>query len=591
MNLMVTYPITTKTEKRQSFDRSRVFALMFTALFGLSACGGEAPPVVLEEKVIPKKVENLEPKIDQPQIKTAEPKLESVEAKQPSETASQIKVPTLEITENVESNDNISFDEERAQTIQAIIDQLKQRDQQDNATAENNDGPISEGLTSSQLRSENPTSQDPATENLETEDKVIWSIDAGQRQDEPVETLIPEGSDPSLAAEALAAAFALVRDHTEISDTLVKEAGTPIEVISKPQGGVRAAVLVPLDGRAAAIGQEMQRGAELAIFTLGNSNIDLTFHDTSSGINPAMNAAMMQNPDIIIGPLFAENTKAAKPIAQIADVPILSFSNDSAVSGQNAWLISQTPEQEIETVLRHALQIITPIQDAERDLLSVGLIVQDSLYGNRISRQAIDVLTSDGGVTAEMLTLNKDVLADENTLRQSIKNLTKWIPPSSEGEERPPRFDIVIIAGDVSFGLRVAPVLSWYDLDPAKVKYLGTSQWTTAAILQEPSLNGGWFASQPSAQADQFQSLWSVTNQGRASKYAMMAFDAVALVSTLSPDHPQGITGALTSNSGFNGFSGAFKLAPFGQNTRQLEIREINAGSFDVIVPAKTTFN
>ena len=586
MKLMTTYPNTTKTEKRQSFNHSRLFALTFAALLGLTACGGEAPPVVLKEKVIPKKVENLEPKIEPPQINTAETKAESVAPEQPSETVSEIKVPTLEITENVESNENISLDEERAQTIQAIIDQLKQRDQQDNATTENNDEPISEGITSSQLRSENPV-----TENLETEDKVIWSIDAGQRQDAPVETLIPEGSDPSLAAEALAAAFALVRDHTEISDTLVKEEGTPIEVISKPQGGVRAAVLVPLDGRAAAIGQEMQRGAELAIFTLGNPNIDLTFHDTSSGINSAMNAAMMQNPDIIIGPLFAENTKAAKPIAQIADVPILSFSNDSAVAGQNTWLISQTPEQEIETVLRHALQTITPIQDAERDLLSVGLIVQDSLYGNRISRHAIDVLTSDGGVTAEMLTLNKDVLADENTLRQSIKNLTKWIPPSSEGEERPPRFDIVIIAGDVSFGLRVAPVLSWYDLDPAKVKYLGTSQWTTAAILQEPSLNGGWFASQPSAQADQFQSLWSVTNQGRASKYAMMAFDAVALVSTLSPDHPQGITGALTSNSGFNGFSGAFKLAPFGQNTRQLEIREINAGSFDVIVPAKTTFN
>ena len=586
MKLMTTYPNTTKTEKRQSFNRSRLFALTFTALLGFTACGGEAPPVVFEEKVIPKKVENLEPKIEPPQINIAETKAESDAPEQPSETVSQIKVPTLEITGNVESNENISLDEEHAQTIQAIIDQLKQRDQQDNATTENNDEPISEGLTSSQLRSENPV-----TENLGTEDKVIWSIDAGKRQDEPVETLIPEGSDPSLAAEALAAAFALVRDHTEISDTLVKEAGTPIEVISKPQGGVRAAVLVPLDGRAAAIGQEMQRGAELAIFTLGNSNIDLTFHDTSSGINPAMNAAMMQNPDIIIGPLFAENTKAAKPIAQIADVPILSFSNDSAVAGQNTWLISQTPEQEIETVLRHALQNITPIQDAERDLLSVGLIVQDSLYGNRISRHAIDVLTSDGGVTAEMLTLNKDVLADENTLRQSIKNLTKWIPPSSEGEERPPRFDIVIIAGDVSFGLRVAPVLSWYDLDPAKVKYLGTSQWTTAAILQEPSLNGGWFASQPSAQANQFQSLWSVTNQGRASKYAMMAFDAVALVSTLSPDHPEGMTGALTSNPGFNGFSGAFKLAPFGQNKRQLEIREINAGSFDVIVPAKMTFN
>ena len=566
--------ITIKKESLMSFRTKPQIILGLCAAIVLSACG-EEPPVIVTDQPVPEKVENLEPK--KPVLQSQE-----VETAIAAETETKPRIPTLEITASSvdDKNQNDPAASEREQTIQSIINQLRLRDEEDNKTA-NLDENRSEALTSERLKSS----------DIETSDKVIWTIDSSDQKEEQPEPIIPEGRDPSLATEALAAAFALVRDHSEVSDQFIQEEGTPIEVISKPEGGIRAAVLAPLQGRAASIGEEMQLGAELAIFTLGNPKNDLTFHDTSSGINKAMNAAMLQNPDIIIGPLFAENTKAAKPIAQLADVPILSFSNDSVAAGQNAWLIGQTPEQEIAAVLQYALETVTPLEDADRDLLSIGLVVQDNIYGKRISTEAIDILTANGGVTAEMLTLNQDVLNDENTLRQSVKNLTKWLPPSSEGETRPPRFDIVIIAGDVSFALSVAPVLSWYDLDPTKVKYLGTSGWSAPAILQEPSLNQGWFASQPAAPAEQFQSLWSVTNQGRASKYAMMAFDAVALVSTLSPDDPQGMSAALTNGPGFNGFSGAFKLAPSGQNIRQLEIRQITDGRFDVLVPAKTSFD
>ena len=570
---MPDHPITITTSKRRSFGYIPLAVMAMSSAVLLAACGDNPPPVISDNQPAPQKVV-----AEAPQDETSDPAPSVSDASTPdqtTETAALAATPTLTVTED-------PIEAERQQTIQSIIDQLKLRDAETLKQRLNDNETVSTGLTTETLKTLDTT----------TDDKVVWSIDAGDNATpQNVEPIIPEGRDPSLAAEALAAAFALVRDHSEISSTLVQDEGTPIEVISKPEGGIRAAMLAPLQGRASSIGKEMQLGAELAIFTLNNPNIDLTFHDTSSGINGAMNAAMMQNPDVIIGPLFADHTKAAKPIAQIANVPILSFSNDSSAAGGDVWLIGQTPEQEIETVLRHALATVSPIADANRDQLSVGLVVQDSPYGQRISQHAVDMLIADGGVTAEMLTLNAEVIGDENALRASIKNMTKWLPPSSEGEERPPRFDIVIIAGDVSFGLRVAPVLSWYDLDPAKVKYLGTSGWAAPAILQEPSLEGGWFASQPSEQSDQFQSLWSVTNQGRASTYALMAFDAVAMVSTLSPDQSGGVTQALTSGPGFNGFSGAFKLAPSGQNIRKLEIREISSGQFKVIVPAKAEFN
>ena len=579
---MITESIITPIIKRMSFHRTgHIFAgVILTVL--VAGCGGADPKVVTTapapEKPVVETTEDTAPKSDEV---TEEVVADNADDPGAEPEGDQTDSPVIVIAE---TQDEFDENREREETIRSILEQLQQRD----IFTQQNSEPETPSLTST---AKGLTAPSLKSEDVSSEDKIIWSIDAGQQNTPPQEPpVIPNGRDPSLAAEALAAAFALVRDHTDISDTLVQEEGTPISVIAKREGGVRAAILAPLNGRAASIGRDMQYGAELAVFTLSNDAIDLTFHDTSQGINPAMNAAMLQQPDIIIGPLFAENTKRARQIAHIADVPVLSFSNNSDVAGQGAWLLGQTPEQEIDVVLRHALNTITPIKGAERDKLSVGLIVQDNPYGQRISQHAVDLLISHGGVAAEMLTLNPEVLADETALRQSVKNLTQWLPPSSEGDVRPPRFDVVVIAGDVSFALRVAPVLSWYDLDPNHVQYLGTSQWKAASILQEPSLEGGWFASQPAATAKQFQSLWTVTNQGYASSYAMMAFDAVALVSTLDHQHPAGIRYSLTEGPGFNGFSGAFKLTPDGGNMRKLEIRQIQSGGFDVIIPAQTTF-
>ncbi len=523
---------------RRSFKKTSIFAASILTLGLLVGCGDGAPPTV--------------------------------------------SAPTLEPTTSAENIEVTPQTVEPEQTIQSIIDQLKQRDSLQKQLNQKDEAKRAEGITSTGTE----------TETGDESDEIVWSINAGEPKAEKTpQVFIPEGRDPSLAAEALAAAFALVRDQTELSETLIQDEDTPIPIVAKLSDGIRAAILAPLEGSAGNIGQDMQRGAELAIFTLNNPNIDLTFHDTSLGINNAVTAAMTQQPDIIIGPLFAEHTHQAKVIAQQANIPILSFSNDSSVAGDGVWLLGQTPEQEITAVLQHALEVVTPLEGASRNHLSVGILKQDNAYGRRISDKAVDMIFTKPGVTAELLTLNQEVLDDEVTLRAAIKKLTKWLPKSSDSEERKPRFDIIIIAGDVSFGLRVAPVLSWYDLDPAVVKYVGTSQWMAASILQEPSLTGGWFAAQPADQAAQFQSLWQATYNTAASKYAIMAFDAVALVSTLPNQNTLKLRNALTTGTGFNGYSGAFKLNSNGQNFRHLEIREIKTGRFDVVVPAKTRFN
>ncbi|MCE2517802.1 MAG: penicillin-binding protein activator [Alphaproteobacteria bacterium] len=518
----------------------------------------------------------------QPQVKApVKTEVQTAQAKPAEDPAPSSSVQPPAVAEDEEAEVNISIttaDPDDAgldePSIQAIIDQLKKADAQTS-----DDKPFSSGITSKLITPEDSGST------------VVWTMETKADPKAPeAEAVIPEGEDPSLAADALAAAFALVRQSTTINDQLIQDKDTPMVNVSKPEGAIRAAMLLPLSGPAQAIGDDMRHGAELAIFTLSNPEIDLTFHNTASGVEKAMTDAITQNADVVIGPLFAGNTKAAQSIASFADIPVLSFSNDRTVAGNGAWLIGQTPEQEIETVLWQALNTLSPIEASGREQLSIAIIAQSNEYGSRISQHAIDIMRQRGGLTAELLTLDETVLADEKALRASVKTLTKWLPPASDGSTRVADFDIVLIAGDARFSLRIAPVLNWYDLDPQLVQYLGTSAWDNPAILQEPSLMGGWFAHLPSRQLDGFSPIWSAAHQGRASKYAVMAFDAVALISTLDRSSPIDRRASLTGDLGFSGFSGMFKFNPDGSTTRLLEIRRITANGHDVIVPASSRF-
>ncbi len=529
--------------------------ILMASVFMLAACGDTPPPVVSAPK---------------PVAKTETVSAEQTEA--PSPPAPEISITTYEGDETPPE-----------ETIASIIAQLKLT--RPDSAQKDDTSEISKALTRSTLTPSVPAAPPP--------NNVIWTLDTDQddgNKDDTDRAIIPEGQDPSLAADALAAAFAMIKNSAKIDDQVILPESAASTVVSKNETTLRAAVLLPLSGPAQKIGVDIRRGAELAIFTLDNPNIDLTFHDTSQDVAGAVTAAIEQKADLIIGPLFSENARKARPLAAMANMPILTFSNDSTVAGQGVWLIGQTPEKDIETVLTKALSEIKPIDEEARALPNLVIIAQDNDYGTRITQSAISLLRNQGGATADLLVINDDVLMDEKSLRQSIKNLTGWLPPSSTGERKLPKYDMVLLAGHDAFSLRVAPVLSWYDLDPEQVLFIGPSSWNNAAILQEPSLKNGWFADVPQDNQNRFQQIWKDHFNEPASKPAILAFDAIALASTLDHDDSQMMIANLTQDQGFSGFSGMFRFHQDGTNTRLLEIRQINDQDTGVVFPAARRF-
>jgi hypothetical protein len=409
---------------------------------------------------------------------------------------------------------------------------------------------------------------------------IIWNLEAANRARPapPPAPQIPVGPDPSLASDALEAAFAQIarREHALPDDVFV--------LPPKAAGTTRIALLIPVTGPNAALGAELQKGAELALFSVRNPKIELLVLDThGDGPEAAASQAVVAGADIVVGPLFSDAVVSARRIARQANIPMLALSNNLKVAGSGSWLLGYVPEQQVDALLGYALTT-----GGNR----IGIIAEDAPFGQILARHAVDRLAQFGLRPVESLTLTASMLADEDQLKSAIRSFTGYQPPATNetapafADLPPARFDALLFAGSADFALRTAPVLAYYDADPERVLYLGNAQWNQQRILTEPSLQGGVFVSRPTGRDDAFNRLWSDIWPSRPGALARLSFDAMAMATVLTGQQRQLWQAALESESGFSGFSGAYRLLPGGGNQRAFELRRIENGVSAILQPA-----
>lgn len=420
----------------------------------------------------------------------------------------------------------------------------------------------------------------PAQDTDEIVGNIIWNIESAQkgRTAPAPDPVIPVGPDPSLASEALEAAFAMLARRDQ---------GLPAEGFLMPKkapGIMRIALLVPTSGSNTVLGGELQRGAELALFSLRNRQVELLVFDTAGdGAGIAAREAVQAEADIIVGPLFSDAVVPARQVAAQAGVPMLALSNNTEIAARGSWLLGYMPEQQVDLLLGHALT-------TGRN--KVGIIASSDAFGQRLARHARKRLAQFGITPEDFVTLTPAQLADEDSLKSAVKSFTGYQPPEDDEEAPasfelpPPRFDAVLFAGSADFALRTAPVLAYYDADPERVLYLGNAQWNQRRILMEPSLQGGLFTSRPTDRDEAFNALWASAWDGRPGALARLSFDAMAMAAILAGQQRAEWNAALQDGSGFNGFSGAYRLLPGGGNQRAFEIREISGGVSTVLQAA-----
>ena len=116
-------------------------------------------------------------------------------------------------------------------------------------------------------------------------------------------------------------------------DTGVATAGLPVDTERH-----RVALLVPQTGPDAPVGTSIANATTLALLDSRSDRVRITIYDTGAGAAAAAEQAIAEGNKLILGPLLADDVRAVQPIARAANVPLISFSNDSSVAGNGTYL-------------------------------------------------------------------------------------------------------------------------------------------------------------------------------------------------------------------------------------------------------------
>jgi ABC-type branched-subunit amino acid transport system substrate-binding protein len=329
----------------------------------------------------------------------------------------------------------------------------------------------------------------------------------------------------------------------------------------------RIAVLVPLTGRDAALGQSILNAANLALLDSGGQRIRITAYDTAAGAVPAANEALAEGSGLILGPLLAEDARAVAPIARRADVPVVSFSNDISVAGDGVYVMGLNPGQSIQRVVAFA---------RSRGVSRFGGLVPANTYGERSARALTQAVEGEGGRIVGIQTFD----ASPTGVRAAATRLAGQGPA-----------DAVLVADVPRAVLPAMTVIREVSPSP---RLLATERWATeTGIGVNAALRGTWFAAPSDANYNAFRLRYRARYSAMPYRLASLGYDAVLLVVRVAADWPVGRpfpARALRDSGGFAGVDGAFRFGRDGIAERALEVREVNATGTIVVSPAPRGF-
>ena len=331
----------------------------------------------------------------------------------------------------------------------------------------------------------------------------------------------------------------------------------------------RVAVLVPLTGENAGVGQSIANAANLALLDTGGERIRITVYDTAKGARAAAEQAIVDGNGLFLGPLLAEDVRSIAPVAARAQVPVIAFSNDSSVAGDGVYLMGFTPGQSVSRVVAHARAA-----GARR----FAALVPDGVYGRRAGEAMVAAVQRSGGALVDSEVFGRGSIG----LRSAITRL------NASGS-----YDAVLIADSGRIAATAAPILK--GTAGAGARILGTELWSADADLGKvPALRGAWYASPSDAMFEQLKGRYRTRYGSNPYRLASLGYDSVLLALRTARDWPAGRPfpeGELRDRRGFTGIDGAFRFAPDGIAERSLEVREVTAAGAVTVSPAPRGFD
>ena len=381
-----------------------------------------------------------------------------------------------------------------------------------------------------------------------------------------------------------------------------KQATTEQNISTEKNTKKRIGVLLPLTGQKSQIGKSILDSVKLAFYNRDNDDLTIFPRDTQGnpeGTKKAFQELLDLDIKVIIGPIFSENVIAISQVAKNNGVKLLTFSNDTRVTNEGVYTLGITIENQLKLLIDYSVN---------QNYKKFAVLVPNNYYGKEILRVTERYIYQLGGVItstqlyqpfpdkmyepvkklANYEIRHRKLLDEINRLKQentpqSIEKLEALENVDTLGEVP---YEIVLIVAESKFLLQaLVPILPYYDIDPKKVKFVGTTLWDDKNLSTEPALHGGWFpALETNNKTIKFNDEFKKNFKIAPTYISRLAYDSFALASVLLKHiESSSFDKSIKSENGFTGINGLFKFNNEGMASYSLAIKEIKEGGSQLI--------
>ena len=347
------------------------------------------------------------------------------------------------------------------------------------------------------------------------------------------------------------------------------------EVTEAPTSGLpadqqrhRVALLVPMTGANAAVGNSVANATTMALLDTNAQNVRITIYDTALGASAAASQAILDGNKLILGPLQGADVGAVATVARAAKVPLITYASDPGVAARDVFLLGTVPGNSIGRTVQFAF---------DKGARRFAVLAPQGDYGSRTSGAFADAVQLAGGTVVDTETYarsNTSVISAARRLR-------------AKGG-----FDAVLIADDARFAALAAPNLKVVGALAPRI--LGPDIWSGESVIgTTPALRGAWYSSVSDARYRQFSDSYQSRFGARPFRIATLGYDSVLLTIRVARDwRPSAVfpVSKLNDTGGFLGLDGPFRFNRAGMLERALEVREVRAGGVTIVSPAPAKF-
>jgi branched-chain amino acid transport system substrate-binding protein len=358
-----------------------------------------------------------------------------------------------------------------------------------------------------------------------------------------------------------------------------------------------AALLLPLTGPRADLGQVLLQAAQLALQDNRGPSLDpLDTGGTPVGAATAAQTAVTKGDSMILGPLTSAETASVATVARGAGVPVLAFTNDASQSQPGVWPLGISPDQQIGRLV---------IAAQAQGKTQFAALLPDSDFG-RAMATALTNATTAAGLPPPNIRMHGPGMAAVTAAARDLSGYANRRGPidakvkaaralgTPEGRREaqelvktpipPPSFNVLLLADTGDNLQEIAAILPYYDIDRSAVQIIGPALWADPAS-GSGAVQGAWYAAPDSATRADLQREYTAKYGTPPSPLADLAFDA-ASVAKVSIGPGGAGTAILTQPGGFVGTDGWFTLLPDGRVRRGLAVFRVERAGPELIDPA-----